>query len=99
MLRRFLVILVVLLPTGTTNAQPIRQTLISAAKNYNAKAVTIDSKDVTPDCDTPWAVTLTTLHGGKQEGSQLLTLDNGKMQIVFGECAQGAEPALGKKRS
>ena len=31
--------------------------------------------------DSPWSVTQKTLRGGKQEGVQLITLDNGKLQI------------------
>ena len=30
----------------------------------------------------PWAVSKTSLSGGKQEGVELLTLDNGKLKIV-----------------
>ena len=31
---------------------------------------------------SPWSVTRTLLKGGKQEGVELLTLDNGKLKIV-----------------
>jgi hypothetical protein len=33
--------------------------------------------------DSPWSVTQKTLRGGKQEGVKLLTLDNGKLQILI----------------
>lgn len=60
-----------------------RYHLISAAKNLNRPDLEIDWQNVTPDCDTPWAIQLKTLHGGRQEGVRLITLDNGKMQIVL----------------
>jgi hypothetical protein len=43
---------------------------------------TIRGRDVTPGCPVDWSVRVTTLHGGRQEGSQLIVLDNGKMQIT-----------------
>ena len=64
---------------------PAQQTrvLISASKNVNVGEGQLLGKTLTPDCPTPWSITLKKLHGGKQEGVQLLTLDNGKMQITL----------------
>src|SRR5437763_242401 len=56
---------------------------ISAAKNIGHADTKFGSADLTPDCPTPWSVEFKTLHGGKQDGVKLLTLDNGKMQIVL----------------
>ena len=39
------------------------------------------SQDVAPKCTIPWSVRLITLHGGKQEGVELLVIDNGAMTI------------------
>ena len=80
--RTILASLLSLVLASTAATQPTRK-LISAEKNFNSGTVTIVGKDVTPECETPWSVQLTPLHGGKQEGVQLLTLDNGKMQIVL----------------
>jgi galactose mutarotase-like enzyme len=74
---------------GTGFAQTSKQAdthrvhLISAVKNLTVDDIKFSSKDWTPDCETPWSVELKTLHGGKQEGVRLLTLNNGKMQIVL----------------
>ena len=58
--------------------------LISAAKNYVHPTGRIDEKSLKSKSPVPaWSVSLRTLHGGKQEGVQLITLDNGKMQIVL----------------
>ena len=81
-LRCFVPALVALFLTVPAFAQSARKLLISADKNLNVGADHIHGKDVTPECEIPWSIQLSTLHGGKQEGVQLLTLDNGKMQIV-----------------
>ncbi|MBI3822440.1 MAG: aldose 1-epimerase family protein [Planctomycetes bacterium] len=65
------------------DADIYRYQLISSAKNLKRPDLEIHRNDVTPDCDTPWSVAIETLHGGKQEGVRLITLDNGKMQIVI----------------
>jgi Domain of unknown function (DUF4432) len=39
------------------------------------------SRDIAPKCTTPWSVRLVTLHGGKQEGVELVVIDNGAMTI------------------
>jgi hypothetical protein len=68
---------------GILNAQTHTVPLISAVKGLKGADGKITGADLTPDCDTPWSVEMTTLHGGKQEGVRLVTLDNGKMQIVL----------------
>lgn len=60
----------------------VRHKFISAADNVNRPDEKIDGRKITPECETPWSVDIKTLHGGKQEGVRLITLDNGKMQIV-----------------
>ena len=83
MLRYILSAFLTIVIVGAAAAQPARKLLVSAKKNLNLASAEFHGKDVTPDCDIPWSIRLTTLHGGKQEGSQLLTLDNGKLQIVL----------------
>ncbi len=88
MLRYLLTATLTLAITAAAPAQPsktdsFRVKLISAAKNEVLADADIDGKTLTPDCDTPWSVNFKTLRGGKQEGVRLVTLDNGKMQIVL----------------
>src|SRR5689334_17440623 len=80
---RFLSVALTLLFACPAFGQATRSTLISASQNIHAPDAVSHGRDVTPDCATPWSVALKTLHGGKQEGVQLITLDNGKMQIVI----------------
>lgn len=69
---------------GTTAmAQPYQQTLISVGRNVNLAGWETSAKAVTPDCPVAWTIKKVTLHGGKQEGVELILLDNGKLQAVI----------------
>lgn len=69
---------------GTTAmAQPYQQTLISVGRNVNLAGWETSAKAVTPDCPVNWTIKKVTLHGGKQEGVELILLDNGKLQAVI----------------
>src|SRR5687768_8493106 len=76
-------LIVIALTAHASDAQTDKVRWISATDNISHAEAVILGKDLTPDCETPWSVRLKTLHGGKQQGSQLLTLDNGRMQIVL----------------
>jgi hypothetical protein len=65
------------------DADVYRQTLTSVAQNLRTESSQITSDDLQPDRARPWSVTHTTLHGGKQEGVELLTIDNGALQITL----------------
>ncbi len=62
-----------------TAAQPRKITLLSAQQNLALDDVRLF--DTGRPHDSPWQVTLETLHGGKQEGVRLITLDNGVLSI------------------
>ncbi|MBI2808766.1 MAG: aldose 1-epimerase family protein [Planctomycetes bacterium] len=75
---------VIALATANAGAgQTFRSRIISAEKNLNAEDGTSHGRDITPDCAIAWSVAVKTLHGGKQEGVRLITLDNGKLRIVL----------------
>jgi hypothetical protein len=76
-------VLVLLLVCSMGHGQSPRKVLVSSTQNINVGEAVLHGKDLTPGCPTPWSVQLKTLHGGKQEGVQLLTLDTGKLQIVL----------------
>ena len=64
--------------------EPFRQKLLSVESDVAGdKQLLITSKKVMPNCPTPWSVRLETLHGGKQEGVRLITVNNGKLDIVL----------------
>src|SRR5437868_7084588 len=67
---------------GPAAAEPYRKTLISTGQNVRAGQGDITAKEATPGCPVAWSVRTRTLHGGKQEGVELIVVDNGKLQIT-----------------
>ena len=90
--------------------EPYRQVLISASRNLNAdpnmifRSVTV-SRYAVPECPVPWSVRKVRLFGGKQDGVDLVWVDNGKIQITLhpdaghgdpdGDPGRQADPGLG----
>lgn len=63
-------------------AEPFRKILISSGQNVRVDKAEITATDATPKCPVQWSVRKRTLHGGKQEGVELVLIDNGKLQIT-----------------
>lgn len=63
-------------------AEPFRKAFISSGQNVRVDQAEITAKDATPSCPVKWSVRKRTLHGGKQEGVELVVIDNGKLQIT-----------------
>ena len=64
------------------SAPAYRYVLTSAKANLATEAFAISQRDL-PELDTgAWSVRKTALHGGKQEGAELITIDNGTLRIV-----------------
>lgn len=59
---------------------PLIITLTSVQKNIHLDAWQIKGSDVTPE-RPDWTISKQTLHGGKQEGVDLITVDNGKLSF------------------
>lgn len=57
-------------------------TLTSVGRNIREEKWETAGKNLTPDAPG-WSVRKTVLHGGKQEGVDLIVLDNGKLQITI----------------
>jgi hypothetical protein len=64
-----------------TAAEPFRQTLISVSQNVHLEKWEITGKKVTVKSPR-WSVRKLTLHGGKQEGVDVIIVDNGKLQFT-----------------
>lgn len=62
-------------------AKTTTQLLISADRNIHLGDCCFDRDMLAPDCPTPWVVRMHRLHGGKQEGVDLITIDNGEMIV------------------
>ena len=78
----FTVIAIVLSLGGLAMADPLVQVLTSAQRNQRVEQWEATSKEFAPAQPTPWSVRKLMLHGGKQEGVDVIIVDNGKMQIA-----------------
>src|SRR5258708_13600298 len=61
--------------------EPFVQVLASSARNVAIDTWEASSRTVTPDCPVPWSIRKFKLHGGKQEGVDVIVVDNGKLQV------------------
>lgn len=64
------------------STKPFHKILISAADNVREKNWEIKSKKVTPD-SAPWTIRKSILHGGKQEGVDIIEIDNGALHMTI----------------
>jgi len=61
--------------------EPFRVVLTDVEKNIYVETLRITNRDITPDCPIPWSVHKYVLHGGKQEGVEVIDVDNGKLRF------------------
>ena len=62
---------------------PHKFVVTSAKSNVQSTAFSISQQNVPNTGNTPWSVRQVRLHGGKQQGVDLLLLDNGKLVITM----------------
>ncbi len=60
--------------------EPLKITLTSVQQNIHVDAWQLSGADITPEAPG-WSITKQTLHGGKQEGVDLITVNNGKLSF------------------
>ena len=79
---KYLLLTMAVLMTGscTVKSLPTEHTLISSSKNINVGDFEINNK-VYGFKTSNWSVKKYTLHGGKQEGVEIIEIDNGKLVI------------------
>jgi hypothetical protein len=82
--RRFILLLAVASVVARVSwaDEPFVQVLASSARNVGIDTWEASSRTVTPDCPVPWSVRKFKLHGGKQEGVDVIVVDNGKLQVA-----------------
>ena len=83
MLRTLLILGVTLEVVSILTAEPFRHVLSSARDNIRIDSWQVTHREVTPQSKTPWSVRKYTLHGGKQEGVDIIVVDNGKLVITI----------------
>lgn len=59
-----------------------REVLTSTEQSVNVEVWAASSRELTPDCPHDWSITKDVLQGGRQEGVDIVTIDNGRMKIV-----------------
>src|SRR3954471_14250947 len=79
-------VIVLAFTSWTRGQEPFRRTLISVQRNANADPL-VAGHDVTlsryeiPQSPIQWSVKKFRMYGGRQEGTDVIWLDNGKLQI------------------
>ncbi|MBP1768594.1 MAG: hypothetical protein H6P98_2709 [Candidatus Aminicenantes bacterium] len=59
-----------------------RWKLIDSRHNRNVESWEASGREVTPSCPAAWSVKKFRLHGGKQEGVDVIAVDNGKLALT-----------------
>ena len=83
MLKLSLPLLLLLPALGAAGAEPFQKTLTSVERGLHVDNWELTSRDVKPRLPIPWSVRKQTLHGGKQEGVDLIVVDNGRLKVAL----------------
>src|SRR5215475_14307873 len=67
---------------GVSGAEPIRQVLTSAVRGIHLEQWSINQDTLPLPHSRSWSVTKTTLHGGRQEGVDLIVVNNGRLKFT-----------------
>jgi len=62
-------------------AAPLRTVLTDVERNIYVESFQLARNQVSPDCPHDWSVRKYLLHGGKQEGVEVIDVDNGKLRF------------------
>ena len=80
---RCCLILTAVLSVSAVAQEPFYEVLTSAEKSLNQEFWSVSSNLLTPDCEHDWEIHKETLHGGRQEGVEIITVRNGPLNIVL----------------
>lgn len=78
-----IVALAVAMPHEAAVAQTVRHVLTSVERNIDVETFQITARDTGVAPGIPWSVRRQRLHGGKQDGVDLIVVDNGRMTITI----------------
>jgi hypothetical protein len=76
------VVLVAAMPVEPSRAQISRSVITSVEQNIDVGDWQITARETGIRADVPWSVRRQRLHGGKQDGVDLIAIDNGVMTIT-----------------
>ena len=75
---------IIIVTMGISLAQavePFHVVLTDIEQNIYVETLHITNRDITPDCRVPWSVHKYVLRGGKQEGVEVIEVNNGKLRF------------------
>jgi len=79
---RLISILIAIIGISTVQAaEPYRLVLTDVEQNIYKEAANLKSSETTPDCPVAWSVKKYVLHGGRQEGVEVIEVNNGKLSF------------------
>lgn len=82
LLSLLIITLAIVMPGNLARAQNARFVLTSVEQNIDLENWQITARDSGVAADIPWSVRRQRLHGGKQDGVDLIVVDNGRMTIT-----------------
>lgn len=82
MLRLVSIIILVVGISSIQAAEPFRVVLTDVEQNIYKETAEIKSSDLTPKSRIQWSVRKYVLHGGKQEGIDVIEVNNGKLRFT-----------------
>jgi Domain of unknown function (DUF4432) len=77
-----LALLCMALSNGSQTTEPYRQILTSVERNVHLDNWQITDRDLKLGGEANWSVRKYTLHGGKQEGVDIIVVDNGRLTLT-----------------
>jgi hypothetical protein len=75
-------LLAVLLSVSNLEAHALHKVLVSAEQNIRVDEWSVSSNDLPLSTEAPWSIEKLTLHGGKQEGVDIVVIDAGGLTIT-----------------
>src|ERR1043166_7580456 len=68
--------------SSTQSAEPFREKILSAERGLHLDEWKVSNYDILSKSKPPFSIRQITLRGGKQEGVDLITIDNGVLKLI-----------------
>ncbi|MHC4440388.1 MAG: aldose 1-epimerase family protein [Planctomycetota bacterium] len=81
MFRLTSIILAIIGISSVQAAEPYRLVLTDVEQNIYKETANLKSSEITPDSPVAWSIKKYVLHGGKQEGVEVIEVNNGKLRF------------------
>jgi peroxiredoxin len=81
MLRLTSILIAIIGISAAQAVEPYRLILTDVEQNIYKETADLTSSEVTPDCPVAWSVKKYVLHDGKQEGVEVIEVNNGKLRF------------------